>query len=181
VDLVLNLPEPDRQMGHRCMESRPLHWVTTTDIACRLPWTGSWTGASDNPSAASAISAMPRVICAASVCGAGGRASHNPPVVGSSPTSPTVPITRVGPSAGWSQFWCQLDPPKPASRPQAGGLLRCPLRTPATEQVPSCDAATSDCLMLPYSAPILMWFPPNRLQLDIDLGRPNFGRLQRGR
>ena len=30
------------------------------------PWTGSWTGASDNPSAVSAVSAMIRVVCAAS-------------------------------------------------------------------------------------------------------------------
>ena len=53
------------------------------------PWTGSWTGAPDNPSAARAISAMTRVIRAVSVPGAGGRTSHNPPVVGSSPTRPT--------------------------------------------------------------------------------------------
>jgi hypothetical protein len=53
------------------------------------PWTGSWTGASDNSSAVSAISAMIRGIGAASVRGARGRASHNPPVVGSSPTRPT--------------------------------------------------------------------------------------------
>ena len=53
------------------------------------PWTGSWTGAPDNPSAVSAVSAMIRVVCAASAHGAGGRTSHNPPVVGSSPTRPT--------------------------------------------------------------------------------------------
>ena len=34
------------------------------------PWTGSWTGASDNPSVARAISAMIWVICAASAHGA---------------------------------------------------------------------------------------------------------------
>ena len=61
------------------------------DYRCRLPapWTGSWTGASGNPSAASAIGAVIRITCAASVPGAPGRASHNPPVVGSSPTRPT--------------------------------------------------------------------------------------------
>jgi hypothetical protein len=53
------------------------------------PWTGSWTSAPDNPSAVSAVSAMIRVVCAASAHGAWGRTSHNPPVVGSSPTRPT--------------------------------------------------------------------------------------------
>jgi len=53
-------------------------------------WTGSWTGAPDYPSAVSAISAMIRVICAASVRVALGQTSHNPPVVGSSPTRPTI-------------------------------------------------------------------------------------------
>ena len=64
-------------------------WVTVMAIACRQAWTGSWTGAPDNPSAARAVNAIIRVICAASVRGAGGRTSHNPPVVGSSPTRPT--------------------------------------------------------------------------------------------
>jgi hypothetical protein len=58
-------------------------------------WTGSWTGASDNPSAASAISAITRVSRAASVPGAGDRTSHNPPVVGSSPTRPTCDFIRI--------------------------------------------------------------------------------------
>jgi hypothetical protein len=38
-------------------------------------WTGSWTGAQDNPSAASPVNAMIRVICAASTLGARGRTS----------------------------------------------------------------------------------------------------------
>jgi hypothetical protein len=60
-------------------------------------WTGSWTGASDNPSAASAVSAMIRVICAASVRGAGGRTSHNPPVVVlTAATATTVLIAPAG-------------------------------------------------------------------------------------
>jgi hypothetical protein len=61
----------------------PLRWVATRDTACRPAWTGSWTGSPDNPSAASAVSAMIRVICAGRTLGARGRASHNPPVVGS--------------------------------------------------------------------------------------------------
>jgi len=64
-------------------ESQPLRWVT--GIACRLPWTGSWTGASDNPSAASAISAITRVIGAASTLGAGGRTSCKRQASGSNP------------------------------------------------------------------------------------------------
>lgn len=109
-----------------------------------------------------------------------GRASHNPLVVGSSLTRPTVPITRVGPSAGWSQFWCQLDPPKPASRPQAEDYSVAPPYT-CKEQSPAATLQTGDCLLLPYSGPILMRFPPNRLQLDIHLRRLQLGRLQLGR
>ena len=58
----------------------------------------------DNPSAVSAISAITRVICAASARVALGRTSHNPPVVGSSPTRPTCDFTR---SLGhyWSWSW----------------------------------------------------------------------------
>jgi len=41
-------------------------------------WTGSGTGLPDNPSAASAVSAITRVICAASALGARGRASCKP-------------------------------------------------------------------------------------------------------
>jgi hypothetical protein len=49
------------------------------------PWTGSWTGTPDNPIAASAVSAMIRVICAASVCDAGGRSSCKRQASGSNP------------------------------------------------------------------------------------------------
>jgi hypothetical protein len=56
------------------------------------PWTGSWTAAPDNLSAPSAVSAITRAIGAASAPGASDRASHNPPVVGSSPTRPTYQI-----------------------------------------------------------------------------------------
>jgi hypothetical protein len=63
---------------------------TVTRPGDRAPrtWTGSWTDAPDNPSAVSAISAITRVIGAARAHGAWGRSSHNPPVVGSSPTRP---------------------------------------------------------------------------------------------
>ena len=57
------------------------------------PWTGSWTGASDNPRAVSAISAITRVICARGAHVAWGRSSHNPSAVGSSPTRPTCGYT----------------------------------------------------------------------------------------
>jgi hypothetical protein len=49
------------------------------------PWTGSWTGASDNPSAASAIDAMTCGIVAASVFGACGHTSCKRQASGSNP------------------------------------------------------------------------------------------------
>jgi hypothetical protein len=85
VDLVLDLESQIVRWAVAVLESQPLRWVTTTDIVCRLPWTGSWTGASANPSAASAISAITRVIRAARAHCARGRPSHNPPVVCSRP------------------------------------------------------------------------------------------------
>ena len=48
-------------------------------------WNGSWNVAPDNPSAASAISAMTRAIAAASVLGARGRTSCKRQVSGSNP------------------------------------------------------------------------------------------------
>ena len=58
-------------------------WVTVMGIACRLAWTGSWTGAPDNPSAAIAVNAMIRVIRAASAYGFRGHTSRNAPLAGS--------------------------------------------------------------------------------------------------
>jgi hypothetical protein len=87
-------------------KSRSLRWVTVMGYRCRATWTGSWTGASDSPSAASAVSAITRVICAASVHGAGGRASHNPPVVGSSPTRPTSSFSIRSAMAVDRCRWC---------------------------------------------------------------------------
>jgi hypothetical protein len=61
-----------------------------------FPWTGSWTGPLDNPSAVSAVSAITRAIGAASAHGARGHTSHNPPVVSSSPTRPTYVRLKKG-------------------------------------------------------------------------------------
>jgi hypothetical protein len=84
-DVVPDLPSQIVRWAVVVLKSRPLRWVTITDFVCRLLWTGSWTGASDNPSAASAISAITRVICAASVRGAGGRTSCKRQASGSNP------------------------------------------------------------------------------------------------
>jgi hypothetical protein len=59
--------------------------VLPGQIACHLPWTGSWTGAPDNPSVVSAVSAMIRVFCAGRTLGAWGRASCKRQVSGSNP------------------------------------------------------------------------------------------------
>jgi hypothetical protein len=57
-------------------------------------WRGTpgraWTGSPGNPSAASAIRAIACAIGAASACAGRARVPHNPPVVGSSPTRPTI-------------------------------------------------------------------------------------------
>jgi hypothetical protein len=53
----------------------PLRWVTVMGYYLPSPCTGSWTGAQGNPSAASAISAVIRAVCAASTFGARGRTS----------------------------------------------------------------------------------------------------------
>jgi hypothetical protein len=78
--------------GHMLIVSR---WVTVMGIACRYAWNGSWNGAPDNPSVAGAVSAMIRVICAASAHAARGRTSHNPSVVGSSPPAPPAVICYI--------------------------------------------------------------------------------------
>ena len=73
--------------------------VTLRNTRCGGPWNGSWNGSQDDASAVSAVSAMFRSVGAASACGARGRASHNPPVVGSSPTRPTGSSCGHTPSA----------------------------------------------------------------------------------
>jgi hypothetical protein len=64
---------PCRRLGaSRCAESsRHYAGLRQWDTAHCPAWTGSWTGAKDNPGAASAVSAVIRVICAASAHGAG--------------------------------------------------------------------------------------------------------------
>jgi hypothetical protein len=72
----------------------PGAWLRCVAPAVAGSWNGSWNGSPGNPSAGSAVSAITCVIGAASACGARGRASHNPPVVGSSPTRPTCSYPR---------------------------------------------------------------------------------------
>jgi hypothetical protein len=64
---------------------------TVAELRDRVPrpWTGSWTEPSVQPVQSGSSAARLRGIRAGSACGARGRSSHNPPVVGSSPTRPT--------------------------------------------------------------------------------------------
>jgi hypothetical protein len=61
-----------------------LRSITAMDLCPPSAWNGSWDDAQNNPSAASAVSAMIRVICAASALGAravllvNGRSHHRP-------------------------------------------------------------------------------------------------------
>src|SRR5580704_11157326 len=59
------------------------------------PWTGSWTEPSVQPVRSGSSAARLRSIRAASALGASGRSSHNPPVVGSSPTRPTAVVAAA--------------------------------------------------------------------------------------
>jgi hypothetical protein len=77
-------PRAGHQLGHH----RKLgHYAAlrSRGAVCRSVWTGSWTGAQDNPSAASAVGAMIRVISAASAHDARGRTSCKRQVSGSNP------------------------------------------------------------------------------------------------
>ena len=58
----------------------------------RKSWTGSWTEPSVQTVQSGPSVARLRGIRAASACDARGRSSHNPPVVGSSPTRPTCDL-----------------------------------------------------------------------------------------
>jgi hypothetical protein len=69
--------------------ARARRMVTLRSGRCGESWNGSWNGSPGNLSAVSAISAITGVICACRAHVAWGRSSHNPPVVGSSPTRPT--------------------------------------------------------------------------------------------
>ena len=85
----------------RCV-SRSLRWS----------WTGSWTEPSAQPVQLALSAARLGGIRAGSAPGAPGRASHNPPVVGSSPIRPTCGFThldlgfvdRFDPQLCWSWF-----------------------------------------------------------------------------
>jgi hypothetical protein len=63
--------------------------VTASDDRQDEAWTGSWTESPGQTVRLAPSAARLRGVCAASAPGAPGRASHNPPVVGSSPTRPT--------------------------------------------------------------------------------------------
>ena len=74
-------------------------------------------GPPGNPSAVSAVSAIFRVIGAASAPRASGRASHNPSGVGSSPTRPTCGSMVYG-ERPWTGSWTDVGGPMyPAWRP----------------------------------------------------------------
>src|SRR5690242_2442044 len=77
------------------------------------PWTGSWTEPSVQPVRSGPSAARLRGIPAASANDARSRTSHNPPVVGSSPTRPTHFTFRYATTTrhrfpAWLQFWLQL-------------------------------------------------------------------------
>jgi Universal stress protein family len=82
-------------------------------------WTGSWTASPDNPSAESAVIAMIGAIGADNAMGARGPTSHNPPVMGSSPTPHLRFHWRAKVYAGgpaWTAANSKREPPK-ASAP----------------------------------------------------------------
>src|SRR3954454_10034471 len=60
-----------------------------------MPWTGSWTELSVQPVRSGPSAARLRGIRAASADNARSHTSHNPPVVGSSPTRPTSSLPLV--------------------------------------------------------------------------------------
>jgi hypothetical protein len=73
------------KLRRRCDGFRSLRSVTVMGGPLPSAWTGSWTGALDNPSAVSAVNAMACVICAASALGARGRTSCKRQASGSNP------------------------------------------------------------------------------------------------
>ena len=62
-----------------------LRTVADEETWASRPWTGLWTGSPDNPSVVSAVSAMPRGICAVRTVSARGRTSCKRQVSGSIP------------------------------------------------------------------------------------------------
>jgi hypothetical protein len=76
---------PCRQVEVPLRRFRSLRSVTVMGHCLPFAWNGSWNGALDNPSAASAVSAMTSAIGAASAHGARGRTSCKRQVSGSIP------------------------------------------------------------------------------------------------
>jgi hypothetical protein len=77
---------------HRPLElPLPHSWTLASGDRHGEAWTGSWTEPSVQTVQLAPSLARPSGIRAGSAPGAPGRTSHNPPVVGSSPTRPTAP------------------------------------------------------------------------------------------
>ena len=102
-------------------------WLARPDVRRGLP------GSPDNPSAASAVGAITRAIGAASAHGARGRASHNPPVVGSSPTRPTSHARPYANAAGqvWAPKTSTLHRATPLRLIRASAVIKETLRASA--------------------------------------------------
>jgi hypothetical protein len=94
------------------------------------PWTGSWTEPSVQPVRSGPSAARLRGIRAARAHDARGRSSHNPPVVGSSPTRPTQYIlSKNSKNSDWQAptVWFREYPDQP-SRARPYGATRGSLR-----------------------------------------------------
>jgi hypothetical protein len=114
---------------------------------------------------------MIRVICAASAYGVRGRTSHNPPVVGSSPTRP---IERSSSLTPWLLSPAQLPVPvragrlglgpgrRPRPRGGAGGVLDAGAREPVIEaggEAHLADLWSADLAYPPAGSPGLVSGP----------------------
>ena len=97
------------------------------------PWTGSWTEPSVQPVRSGPSAARLRGIPAASACDARSHTSHNPPVVGSSPTRPTcafmlhpaLTVDRFADRCRRYRVWCRpAKHPSRSHRATAEGLWR---------------------------------------------------------
>jgi hypothetical protein len=82
----------------RCGGFWSLRSVTVMDHRLQSAWNGSWNGALDNPSAASAVSAKARTIRAASAPSARGRTSCKRQVSGSIPLTGSQVRRGFGPA-----------------------------------------------------------------------------------
>jgi hypothetical protein len=95
--LVMFLAEPQAPDIGRTLLAMLRTVAGLRDRAPR-PWTGSWTEPSVQPVRSGPSAAQLRGIRAASANDARSRTSHNPPVVGSSPTRPTSSFTSSLPA-----------------------------------------------------------------------------------